>query len=403
LDKPNPEYLAVQVTAVRALGKIGSELAVAELIAMQNNTDSSWHGVATSVLENYGVEGWNSRLTASDPSIRRFAAEYISEHGSDADVPLLIEALSDNEPSVRQAAATALGDMEAEAAILPLIEAMGDRDDNVREAVAKALSQFKTYTIVPLLTDTSISMLTEAIGDENPDVRWVAISILDEANAINVQTLVDAVQPSLFTSHDLDEVAYRRLMIGLLQEKEDMIVTERLVGVLNFDKERPANYYAAITALGRRHHQQNLADSDELLQTLADVALRPNTNFFARYGAVVLLSSLGTDESIRLLADHEAVFVELVEENSQTPPFSLPCPLTPSSASELAEEECTVEEGETLFATLPSSLASDVGFWEDIATPAKPTQGETLAQLEGRGPLRVCRFAWFARHWSRCR
>ena len=161
------------------------------------------------------------------------------------------------------------------------------------------------------------------------------------------------------------------------------------------------NNYLAINKLTHQHHLQNLANSTELLKTLADLSRQEGEDRFARYGAFVLLSSVTTSEAFSLLDTHQSDFLKLIEANFTADlPFYLPEPLS----SDQTEPPNPFDEL-TLIAFNPYS-SSDSLFVEPtiryIPQGAKP--GETREAVTARlaGKPAVCRFPWVAKNWSRC-
>ena len=101
----------VRAAAVRALGEIGSEEAVSDL--MQAFTDGHWL---------VRLNARNAMLEIGKPA---------TEH--------LIRALNDEDPAVRWQAAWALGRIKSEDALAPLVKALADSDWTVRDEAAVAL------------------------------------------------------------------------------------------------------------------------------------------------------------------------------------------------------------------------------------------------------------------------
>jgi len=118
------ENYDVRRSAVKALGKIGSDVAIPALIqALQD--------------ENYNV--------------RRSAVKALGKIGSDVAIPALIQALQDEKHNVRRSAAEALGKIGSETAIQALIQVLQDENYNVRRSATEALGKIGSDAAVPAL------------------------------------------------------------------------------------------------------------------------------------------------------------------------------------------------------------------------------------------------------------
>jgi HEAT repeat protein len=89
---------------------------------------------------------------ASEPGVRRRAAEALGSCRQDAAVAALVTALEDPAPGVRAAAADTLGDMRDPATAVALQAALRDGDESVRAAARSALHKLGTVA-----TATSIA------------------------------------------------------------------------------------------------------------------------------------------------------------------------------------------------------------------------------------------------------
>ena len=85
-------------------------------------------------------------------------------------ITALIERLSDSNASVRRAAAQSLGNLHARRAVSALITALGDKSREVRSAAASALGNLEDAKAIPALT--------KLMNDESPEVREQAINAL---------------------------------------------------------------------------------------------------------------------------------------------------------------------------------------------------------------------------------
>jgi hypothetical protein len=107
------------------------------------------------------------RLSSPDLVTRRSAATTLGQVGSDAAVPALAEALTDEDPDVRWRAAEALGQIRSDAAVPALAAALHDPHAYVRWRAAASLGFVRSNAAVPALAG--------ALGDDDARVREYAV------------------------------------------------------------------------------------------------------------------------------------------------------------------------------------------------------------------------------------
>ncbi len=110
------------------------------------------------------------RLSDSNASVRRAAAQSLGNLRARRAVSALIGVLGDKNREVRSAAASALGSLEDPKAIQPLIKLLSDESPEVREQAISSLSRFEN--------EVPAAPMIAALGDTRPDIRARAADIL---------------------------------------------------------------------------------------------------------------------------------------------------------------------------------------------------------------------------------
>jgi len=140
----------VRYKALKALGKIGDEMAVEPVTQILGDEIPGRRIAAAQVLGEIGsakaVEPLIQALKDEDNQVRTAATEALSKIGDARAVEPLIQALRDNDEKVRYEAAKALGEMHDVRAVEPLIETLHFGDDwhgtwSIRSDAAKALGE----------------------------------------------------------------------------------------------------------------------------------------------------------------------------------------------------------------------------------------------------------------------
>jgi HEAT repeat protein/3',5'-cyclic AMP phosphodiesterase CpdA len=163
----NHEDSSVCWRAAKALGKIGSDAAIPELVQALNHEDSYVRESAAEALGKIGSDAAIPELVKAlnheDSYVRWRAAYALSKIGSNAAIPELVKALNHENFYVRRRAADTLGELGSDAAIPGLVKALNDEDSDVRERAAYALGYIGS--------DAAIPELVKALNDEDSDVR----------------------------------------------------------------------------------------------------------------------------------------------------------------------------------------------------------------------------------------
>lgn len=190
-------------------------------------------------------------LTESDVRLRIAATEALTESPSTRGVAPLIRALSDAQPAVRRVAAFALGASGAREAVIGLLGRLDDPAVEVREAVVRALSNLgDVRAVVPLISK---------VEDARPSVRRAvahALGSLGDRRATSA--LVLALRDS--------DASVRAAALSALGVLGDASSSASVASVLGADTA-PGVRRAAIAALGRLANSEAIATLIEALGT----------------------------------------------------------------------------------------------------------------------------------------
>ena len=129
------------------------------------------------------------------PNVRRLAAEMLAKMGSPLAIPDLVERLSDEDPSVRAAAIKALADLDAKGIISQIILGLDDVDGLAREQALVSLPKLEVVSSPQL-----VRTLERLLEDSNARLRARAAVVLmylgesDKASSSFSQLLQDEDQ-----------------------------------------------------------------------------------------------------------------------------------------------------------------------------------------------------------------
>ncbi|NEP73705.1 MAG: hypothetical protein F6K25_16045 [Okeania sp. SIO2G4] len=171
----------IREKAAEALGKIGSKTVVPELISLLKDPDAVVCSRAAEALGKIGSEtaipGLISLLKDSNSYVLSRAAEALGKIGSETAIPGLIPLLEDLDSVVCSFAAEALGKIGSETAIPGLIQLTEYSDSDVRSRAAEALGKIGS--------ETAISGLIIFLEDSEFYVRNTAVKALSKIGLEN--------------------------------------------------------------------------------------------------------------------------------------------------------------------------------------------------------------------------
>ena len=277
----------VRLSAADALGSIGSEKAIELLInALSTDTDSYVRLSAADALGSIGSEKAiepliNALFTDTDSYVRRSAAYALGSIGSEKAIESLINALStDTDSDVRLSVADALGRIGSEKAIELLINALStDTDSDVRRSVAEALGRIGS--------EKAIELLINALStDTDSDVQEIAAEALGSTGG---EKAIEPLINALSTAKDSDVRWSVTEALGRIGGEKAI---EPLINALSTAKDNYVQGRAAIT-LGR-------IGSEKAIEPLIN-ALSTAKDNYVRGFAVEALGRIGSEKAIEPL------------------------------------------------------------------------------------------------------
>jgi HEAT repeat protein len=173
LSETEHEY--VRRRAVRALGVIGSEVAVGALRRALNDADASVRVEAASLLatndKKVTLDVLTRELRSGDDDVKEDVVYALWNLGGEGAAEALEEA-AERHPAVRKEALEALASLRGEAAIPVLARHLSDSDDRVRRGVVESLGEIGSEDVIP--------ELIRAADDAEIDVAKKAIRFLGQ-------------------------------------------------------------------------------------------------------------------------------------------------------------------------------------------------------------------------------
>jgi len=175
----------VRTLAVQALGEIGNDAWIPHLLKVMNHEDSRSHEIISldeSVVNALGRMGSEQAIASllsiaecQNFLVRRQVLELLGNLNCKTAVPTLQKALKDEDVAIRGIAATSLGQIGNELAVPDLLQALDD-DGYVCANSARSLRQIGSRDAVPKL----LQMLT----DEDYHTRWSASDALGKIGGL---------------------------------------------------------------------------------------------------------------------------------------------------------------------------------------------------------------------------
>jgi HEAT repeat protein len=175
----------VRTLAVQALGETRNDAWIPDLLKVMNHEDSRSHEIISldeSVVNALGRMGSDKAIAAllsiaecQNLLVRRQVLELLGNLNCKTVVPTLQKALKDEDVAIRRIAATSLGQIGNELAVPDLLQALDD-DGYVCANAARALGQIGSIDAVPKL----LQMLT----NEDRHIRWSASDALGKIGGV---------------------------------------------------------------------------------------------------------------------------------------------------------------------------------------------------------------------------
>ncbi|WP_017663249.1 HEAT repeat domain-containing protein [Baaleninema simplex] len=177
---------------VSTLGKIGSDVAIPDLINSLDDEDAGFRKAVINALAKIGsqeavntlIDIYNDRSSED----RQVAIKALKEVKNEAAVNALIKVLSHKDYQACSCAAVALGEIGSDLAVEALISVLNNKESKIhRGSVISALREIGS--------DTAFSALLKAVDDENLQISRIAISSLRKMHLdkISTDTAIDAL------------------------------------------------------------------------------------------------------------------------------------------------------------------------------------------------------------------
>jgi len=185
----------VRQHAAEALGKIGDKRTVDGLLAVFKDENENVRRHAVQTLGKIGdkrvVDELLVILKDKDNRMGWQAVKALEKIGGEQVIDAILVALTDDNKNIRERAATLLGKLGNERAVDDLLVALKDEDRFVRRCVAKALGEIGS--------ERAAEDLLALLKDEN---RYVRLSAVEALNEIGGERAIDSILAAL---NDKDE------------------------------------------------------------------------------------------------------------------------------------------------------------------------------------------------------
>jgi HEAT repeat protein len=234
----------VRWRAANALGSIGSEVAAPGLLKLLEHSDDS--DVRRNAADALHVIDFvmavipNLKVELSDSEVRGRAAEALGNIGSEAAIPELLKLVQDSDSTVRWRAVNALGSIGSEVAVPGLLKLMEHSGSDVRRRAAEALGKIAKKhpnTIAQHLPH----LLTLIPTDSGQDAHRAILAIQENCKYYNYEIFQDYLKAQ---KHDRqkNETAIATTMI---QQIERITIMTDKAPIFNQQNATIGNNYAA--------------------------------------------------------------------------------------------------------------------------------------------------------------
>lgn len=273
--------LSVRNSAIMALGQIGNEKAVGQLIKTLSDLDEDIRDSAAESLGNIksekAIEDISKLLGSKNPAIRSSAIETLGYIKDEKTVDSLLKLLHDSDENVRYTLAIALRYMPNKKSVEGLFKLLHDKEKNVFGCAIKSLEKIGSQIVV--------NKLLNLLNDNDSAIRARAVLALR-----NIQSQ-DVLDKLLVLLKDKDEV--REAVASVLPTIKNQRAEESLVKLLS-DKNIKVRVQA-VTALGNIKSEKAI---DNLLKLLID-----ENDYVVIDCAVRSLGQIGNEKAIKPLLE----------------------------------------------------------------------------------------------------
>ncbi len=282
----------VQLEAVKALGRFGTEQAAEPLVnILQDESQQDIESEILRALANIPGPGTTflmARLEEMEsiPQYRRRAARALGQVTTKTPeiTQALGRALKDEAPEVRSQALTSLAGLDGERYLRALILMLRDENDSVRSAAIDALTGLSIKDAGE--TDLQHELLP-LLNDPSSKVRLALFNTL--LNTVGHTPLSDEARHMIVASLDDTEAETATAACVLLGKNGDHTVVENLLSVLDNELTHPMVRREAALTIGKLKHYDH-AVAASLSRTIGD---RQQAVRLASLAALVALDNTG--------------------------------------------------------------------------------------------------------------
>jgi HEAT repeat protein len=224
LDAEYPEF---RMVAAAAIGEVGGESEVPELVAAFDDPDARVQRRAIEACGIIGaprcVEDVGEMLTDPNPLVRQAAARALGNVGTQEALEALVPVARADSETLRRIAVGELGKLTDPRAVIVLVKCVEDDTDTVQRTAVLSL----------------VRLLSQVNEDETERVRQLVANQLESADtAAVVPELVDIVTER----GQLDARRNAVWLLGRLVNEYREDVADALVGLLDHEDERTAHF-----------------------------------------------------------------------------------------------------------------------------------------------------------------
>ncbi|TAF53947.1 MAG: NACHT domain-containing protein [Oscillatoriales cyanobacterium] len=238
-----------------ALGAIGSEAAISDLLELIEDSNSNVRRSAADALGAIGdksvIEGFLKLLEHSDCDVRRTSVGALGKIGDTAAIEGFLKLLEHSDSYVRKTATDALGKIGDTAAIEGFLKLFEHSDSDVRWYAAYILGKIgdksaiegllklleysdsyvrknAAYALGELGDNSAIEELLKFLEHSDSDVRWYAAYVLGKVAKVGDKAAIEALL-KLFEDSDSDVRLYAAYVLGKIGDNSAI---ERLLKLL---------------------------------------------------------------------------------------------------------------------------------------------------------------------------
>lgn len=177
----NDTYGPAREIAAQGLGYLGSEKAVPALAEALSDPDAAVRRRAAAALETLPAAPAVEQLAHvavhdSVPDVRSFAVRALGSIGDEQAIAALARATADSVATVREGAAEELGRLQAVQAFDALVAMFDDPNDDTRWAAVRAVGSLRTEQAIPYLVDALRDPIPQVVNAAERGLQQLGIA-----------------------------------------------------------------------------------------------------------------------------------------------------------------------------------------------------------------------------------